>query len=362
MTKRTGLLIFNLCTDVDHPVLGFTTYWIRAISEYYENVYVITMCKGRLDLPGNVKVYSLGKEQGYSEVRRLFRFYKLLAKLLFSEKIDHCFAHMNPLFVVLGGVILRLKGIPIITWYAHRQKNLILKIAYYLSHYIVSANAASYTYKKKRFVALGHGIDVNVYRQTSKRIMKKLILTVGRISPIKNPLLLLDAMEKLWHKGNPLKIVFVGDVLAVHVKYAKTVYAKVEGKKYGDKVTFAGAAKINETVEWYNKGFIHVNCSPKNHSIDKAVLEPMLCGILSLTSAESCRETMGEYQDVLIFKENDEYDLANKIEYLFDRSEKELEDMTTYLKQRVAAMHSLESLAGKLVNLFDSLDYKKQNR
>ena len=55
------LLVFNLATDVDDPILGFTTHWIRALARRVEAVQVITMRAGRLDLPNNVRVDSVGK-------------------------------------------------------------------------------------------------------------------------------------------------------------------------------------------------------------------------------------------------------------------------------------------------------------
>ena len=64
--KDIRLLWFNLATDADDPILGFTTSWIRAVAERIEFLHVITMRAGRVDVPGNVRVYSVGKEKNYS--------------------------------------------------------------------------------------------------------------------------------------------------------------------------------------------------------------------------------------------------------------------------------------------------------
>src|SRR5438270_12504303 len=121
------LLLFNLATDADDPILGFTTRWICALAEQVEFVRVITMRAGRLEVPGNVRVYSVGKEKGYSEPRRVVEFYRILARILRQHNIDVCFSHMIPLFTVLGGPILKAKRIPIVTWYAHPKVTRILK-------------------------------------------------------------------------------------------------------------------------------------------------------------------------------------------------------------------------------------------
>ncbi|MBL8145083.1 MAG: hypothetical protein JNL34_01745, partial [Anaerolineae bacterium] len=67
----TRLLVFNLATDADDPVLGFTTVWVNRLAAHYEAVDVITMRVGRLDVAGNVHVWSVGKERGWSEPRRV---------------------------------------------------------------------------------------------------------------------------------------------------------------------------------------------------------------------------------------------------------------------------------------------------
>ena len=74
MQKTMRLLWFNLVTDFDDPVLGFTTSWIRDIAKLVESIQVITMRKGRMNLPKNVRITSVGKERGFTEPRRAFEF------------------------------------------------------------------------------------------------------------------------------------------------------------------------------------------------------------------------------------------------------------------------------------------------
>src|SRR5215510_252045 len=121
------ILLFNLATDLDDPVLGFTTRWIWALAQRVERIHVITMRTGRVEMPDNVQVYSVGKEQGYSEPHRLVEFYRHLRRILRHDRIDLCFSHMMPLFTVLGAPILKLQGIPIVTWYTHRSLPWLLR-------------------------------------------------------------------------------------------------------------------------------------------------------------------------------------------------------------------------------------------
>ena len=96
-----NLLLFNLMTDIDHPILGFTTQWISALARRVRSIEVITMRSGRVEVPKNVRVHSVGAERGLSEPRRIIEFYRLIFGILRRVRIDGCFAHMIPEFAIL---------------------------------------------------------------------------------------------------------------------------------------------------------------------------------------------------------------------------------------------------------------------
>jgi len=141
------LLLFNLATDADDPILGFTTRWICALAEQVEFVRVITMRAGRLEVPGNVRVYSVGKEKGYNEPRRVVEFYRHLFRILREDRIDVCFSHMISLFTVMGAPVLKAKRIPIVTWSAHPKLTWVLKLAHHFSNRMVASVATAYPYR-----------------------------------------------------------------------------------------------------------------------------------------------------------------------------------------------------------------------
>ena len=100
------ILLFNLATDADDPLLGFTTRWIGALAERVEFIHVITMRVGRLEMPANVRVYSVGKEKGYSEPRRAHRVLPVAFSHL-TGKPYRCmfFPHDNDLYDTSGAHI-----------------------------------------------------------------------------------------------------------------------------------------------------------------------------------------------------------------------------------------------------------------
>ncbi len=110
------LLMFNLMTDTSDPVLGFTTAWIHELATHCETIDVITMYQGTLAVPDNVRVFSAGRERGYSKPLRVLNFYNHLIRLLLTQKYDVCFAHMMPLFAGLAGPLLTARGIRTVLW------------------------------------------------------------------------------------------------------------------------------------------------------------------------------------------------------------------------------------------------------
>src|SRR5215217_951394 len=89
-----NLLVFNLATDADDPLLSFSSQWVNRLAARYERVDVITMRAGRLITAENVYVHSVGKEKGYSEARRAVEFYRTLSALRRARPYAACFAHM----------------------------------------------------------------------------------------------------------------------------------------------------------------------------------------------------------------------------------------------------------------------------
>ena len=82
---QASLIVFNLVTDVKHPILGFTTQWIRELAVRVNTIDVITMWAGEIEVPENVRVCSVGRERGWSEPRRLVEFYRHLFRILGSD-------------------------------------------------------------------------------------------------------------------------------------------------------------------------------------------------------------------------------------------------------------------------------------
>jgi glycosyltransferase involved in cell wall biosynthesis len=293
------LLLFNLVTDVDDPVLGFSTCWIEALAQRVEFIHVITMRVGRIAVPTNVRVYSVGKEKGYSELRRAVEFYRRVWRIVCKERIDVCFSHMIPIFSVLAAPLLKLRGIPIITWHAHPSLTFILKIAHYVSRCMVTSIEPAYPYRRDKLVIVGQGIDTDLFSPNSVCPEEPpIILCAGRLSPVKDhPTLLKAAALLRKHLRRSFRIIIIGGAATpADEAYIRYLHEQVEAHALQDIVRFEPPVPHSELLTWYRRCTMHVNLTATG-SGDKVALEAMSCGRPSLVANEGFRETLGPHTD-----------------------------------------------------------------
>ena len=350
------LLLFNLATDLDDPILGFTTHWIHALAQRVELIHVITMRTGRVDVPDNVRVYSVGKERSYSEPRRAVEFYRALLHVLQSDKIDVCFSHMMPIFSVLAGPVLQAKRVPIITWYAHPSLTRILKLAHYFSTRMVTSVPTAYPYRQDKLIAVGQGIDIDLFSPDGDVSFKppSVILCAGRLSPVKDHPTLLKAVQLLKQRWNqPFQVVILGALGGPKDKpYVESLCRMVEELGLTDTVRFEPPLPMVDMPCWYRRCTVHVNLTPTGFG-DKVALEAMSCGRPCLVANAGFRETLGKYVGCLLFRYGDPEDLAQRLAWICALPESNRVSIGGYLREQIIRMHSLNGLADRLVAVFE---------
>jgi glycosyltransferase involved in cell wall biosynthesis len=349
------LLMFNLAMDLDDPPRQFIVHWVKALSEYVEQIHVITMRAGRVEVPDNVRVYSVGKEKSYSEPRRALEFYRHLFRILREDKIDVCFSHMIPIFTVLGAPVLKFRGIPIVTWYAHPSLTWVLKLAHHLSNRMISSIATAYPYKHDKLTVTGQGIDTNLFSPNVKVSTEEpaLILCVGRLSPIKDHPTLLKAawlLRQRW--GKPFRVLVIGSPTGPRDEsYVRSLHGQVKELELEDSISFEPSVPMAELPSWYRRCTLHVNLTPIGFG-DKVILEALACGRPCLMANEGFKETLGKYIQHLLFRHGDPEDLARKLERILNMSPMERDEIGYCLREHVIQQHSLRRLAKRLVGLF----------
>lgn len=353
-----NLLLFNLKTDADDSVLGFTTEWINALAVRCNRVVVITMHAGRLAVADNVTVYSVGKEKGYSELRRLLEFYKLLGRVLRTENIDACFAHMMPLFAVLGWALLRSRKIPIVLWYAHSHVSVLLRLATKLVDRVVASSPSGFRINTPKFRSIGQGIDVDRFAPLNHRLPKQrfVLLTIGRISRVKRLEVVIEAIAMLPAEiKQKIEMRFVGDPLGSSAEdYARALRQRVIDLGLDGVVSFDAALPFRQVQESYQAADIFINSSDTD-SIDKTVLEAMSCGLPVITSNAAFIDVFGEeLAEYWVIPKEDLVTLSNRIVELATADKDERVRLGHRFRQIVELNHSLPALVDRLLHQLES--------
>lgn len=350
-------MMFNLAADPADELLGFTMQWVTAIASRVRSVHVITMRAGTdLDLPSNVRVHSLGKESGASEPRRVVTFYRHLSAILAKERIDVCFAHMIPLFVLLAGPVLKARSVPIVMWYAHPSRTRTLRAAHVFADQVVTSLASSYPHKKDKVKVIGQGIDTDLFSPsvTLHEENPPMLLCAGRLSLVKDHVTLLRTTRRLLDGGRKVRTVIVGKPLTqADEGYERKLKRLTIELDIQDHVEFVDAVPLSELPGWYGRCSVHVNLTGAGFG-DKVIWESMACAKPCLVANPDLRPTLGRYADRLLFDRGDPDDLAKKVDALLELSQTERGEIGLYLRERVVELHSLGRLADVLVDVLRS--------
>jgi glycosyltransferase involved in cell wall biosynthesis len=347
MPKKLRLLVFNLATDTEHQVLGFTTQWLNALAPFCETIDVVTMQSGRIAVADNVRVFSVGKEKGYSEARRLVNFYAILTRLLLTRRYDVCFAHMMPLFAVMGSAWLKIARVPIVLWYTHRQNSRMLRWAERVAWRVVTAVPTSFPFATPKLHPLGHGIDSDFYQpQVPVKSALPTIVQVARLAHIKHQHILLQATQHI-----ACEVVLVGDTHTDEGAYTAQLQTLAQDPSRRGRVVFAGVQTPAQIRAWYAKATIAINLSPIG-LFDKAALEAMACGIPTLVSNEAFDDVLGAYTPQLrVSSCEDVLAVENALRHLLTLSDNTRTKIGQTLRQNVLHAHSLPHLIERLVQV-----------
>jgi glycosyltransferase involved in cell wall biosynthesis len=352
------LLILTQKIDINDDVLGFMHGWVAEFAKHCESLTVICLQKGEYNLPDNVKVLSLGKERASKKfikskvykVIYFFRFYKYIWRE--RKNYDSVFVHMNQIYVVLGGVFWRIWKKRIGLWYTHKQVSFSLRFAEKFVDIIFTASKESFRLKSKKLKVMGHGVFsekfVKLKAESQKLENRKFrILTVGRISPLKDLKTLIKAVGELRIKNYELKIVGRAGT-DEQEKYFQEVKDLAKKLKTEDNVRFIGSVPNRDVVKYYNETDLFINMAPTG-GLDKAILEAMSCEVPVLVCNKTLEDDLSRISDNLIFEYKNYRELAEKIKFILDMSIEEREEIGKKLRKIVIEKHDLKNLIKRLV-------------
>jgi glycosyltransferase involved in cell wall biosynthesis len=351
------LLIVTQIVDSHDDVLGAFHQWIRRFAEVFESVEVICLKQGEYALPSNVRVHSLGKEARRSRWQYLWRFYKYLFGL--RRDYDAVFVHMNPVYVVLGGVFWKLMGKRVLLWFAHKGGSSLRLAALWIGDGVVSVSKESFVGSdSKRFLAVGHGVDPDVFTCSAPAPAtdRKIILSIGRMSPVKEYDLLIDATRLLHEQYGRRDVVtqLVGGPLTdADVAYVTRLKAKIASYGLDDAFEWVGPVPNKDVLPYLCGASVFV-AMQRGGGAGKSFLESMSCGIPTLVCTPVFNRDLGEWLPYLFYEWSPE-DLAAKVDKCLSLSAEARARMGQTLRAIVVEHHNLKTLVRRVKDEYERL-------
>ncbi len=344
------LLITTQAVDLDDPVLAFFHGWIIKFAARFEHVHVICLKEGRYQLPANVSVHSLGKEDGESNLKYMRRF--LTYAWRYRRDYDNVFVHMNPEYLVLAGWLWRALRKPTTLWYIHPRSSWRLGVARIFVNHIVSATIESFPLRSKKLVPIGIGIDTDFFSpgaESAKSDDFKVMLA-ARIAPVKRLECAIGAVSVLMRRNVPVVFDFYGGELPRDREYADTMRKLVPAAVPPGMWEWKGGTSQSGIRDAYRTHDVHVNATDTG-SFDKAVFEGMACGCITVVSNRALADVIPAD---LRFEEGDSVSLADTLERVYRMKVEERSALKKKMRGIAEEHYGLDSLIGRVVKVLST--------
>ena len=344
------------CWNKDDPARGFTVGWIEALADEAGHVIVLALEKRHESTDPRIEVFSLGKDSydgPFRHIRYLLAWHHAMRKITTERRPDFIFTHMAPLYSVLAYPYARFLKIPIITWFLHPRGSWLLRLAHAVSYRVVSASSDSYPFPDAKLIPIGHGIDTDFFVPGPlPRQFPPLIISVGRITPIKNIELLIDAVSLL-KESSPCRVAVIGSPFApADAAYMALLRRRVADKGMKRRFDFVPAVSRDILRDWYRRATLHVNCTEAG-SGDKVILEAMACGTPSVFVSPVFKEVCGPYAEELYCSVPLPAALVLAIEPLLHSSRQSTE-IGVCVRQNVISSYSIRQCMHRLIEVYAS--------
>jgi glycosyltransferase involved in cell wall biosynthesis len=340
------LLVCTQAVDLDHPILAFFHGWVEEYARHFDEVHVICLQKGRYDLPSHVHVYSLGKEEGENKLKYLFRFFKIFSQIFFQRKVDFVFYHMGAIYNILGAPFFILRHIyktKFYWWKAHGYINTMGKIALLFVDDVFTSTESGFALPSKKKHVIGQAIDTTFFTGGIDGERAKKVIFVGRIMKVKHIEDFIETAALLLAGDPELRFEIIGPV--GDEAYFSELKKRIGELGIGERLTFVGAKNQHELISIYQSASIFLNTS-LTHSMDKTVLEGILCGCIPVTGNRAFTDLLGE--EGLYIEEPTPEQYAEKIKGLL---ESDLRPTRMRLREKVVSLHSLNTFTNRIFGI-----------
>lgn len=350
------LVFVTQVLDRDDAVLGFVMRWVQGLAKEVESLRVLALEAGNLDgLPNNVDVRVIGR-RGY--IGRYLRYRGFLKEAL-TEGFDGLLTHMVPRYSTLAAKSIARAGMAHYLWYTHKGVDGRLLSALKVVDGAFTASDLSLRVDTPKKIVTGHGIDLahfDVEPAAEFADTPVRLLSVGRLTPAKDPLTAIEAVALLRDRGHSVQLTWAGSTLARgDDEYEASVHRAVTERGLDQAVTFVGAVPYPKIPAAFEGADLFINASGTG-SVDKVVLEAMAARRPFVSCNESIPPVLDVHDELgpraaeFTFKAHDADSLADRLEAWIQRPAVERQHTGEGLREIVAQHHEVDALMARLVH------------
>lgn len=346
-----NIFITTQIVDKDDAGLGFFHSWIEVFAKHCEQVTVVCLKKGTYSFPPNVRVLSLGKDEGLPKWRWLLRFYQYVWQ--YQKEYDITFTHMNPEYVVLAGIPWRLMGKRVGLWYTHGSVPWTLRIAEKFAHVVFTGSPKSFRLASRKKNVMGQGITTELFKPESRLGRNTTtIISFGRMSAAKGHDQVVRSLSALSEDFPTLQLRIVGGTITDEDStYEASLRKLVDDLSIQDRVTFVGGVPHEKVAEELQRADVYVSASTTG-SADKTVYESMAMKLPVITSNESFVDTFPlEYRNMVI-SSNEPNDIIPALRSILELIPEEREKMGDELRKEILEKYDINSLVRRILELY----------
>jgi glycosyltransferase involved in cell wall biosynthesis len=344
------LLFLTQVLDGGDAVLGFVPRWIEGLARHAERVRVIALQVGDVTgLPPNVDVRVVGRK---GMVLRYLRYRRYLREAFVVDGFDTVLAHMVPRYSLIAAGPASAAKARQFLWYTHGKVDERLRRAERVVEKIFTASAESMRLETEKRTITGHGIDLMHFAARAEEpAQPPRILSVGRLTPSKDPATVIEAFGMLVRSGRELALDFAGGGLAAgDTEYIVGLRRRMNELGLSERVHLLGPVPYRVIPQLYRGASVCVNASLTG-SLDKSALEAMACRrpVVSCNEAFAAvvRE-LGAAGAALCFRAGDAASLAHALQHALDLSPPDRAALGDKLRAIVGRDHEVDALMRRL--------------
>ena len=348
ISKEKKLLIVTQKVDVSDSNLGFFMHWIEEFAKHSSHITVVCLQEGEHHFLGNVSVRSLGKEKTelgirnhelWKRIKYAWRFVRSILQL--RNRYDAVFVHMNPEYVLLGGMLWKLLRKKVGFWYTHQSDRFLRSALIFVDH-VFTPSLDSFPIPTKKTRIVGHGVDTEIFtpRKEHSPGSSLVILSDTRLTPSKHVEETLNISEALLKRKVAHSVQIIGVAITDKDReYEKQLRDAVQKKHLP--ISFLGGVSFELVPDYYREADIFINHANVG-ALNKTVLQAMAINLPIVTSNESYRGILPD--EALVPQDPDAF--AERI-VAYVRT-----PFSVSYRDRILRDHSLEALIPKILHYY----------